>query len=190
MQKFTFSLLLLFVFILQTNAQDTSQVAVHRYQRLDVSYIFGGQIYNNNLIYNPGFSMQASYGLQLNESVGIGLGAGYFAMHDEHFMPFFIETLGVRKNKASSPMVSMQIGYSLGWYAGEIEVEGYEFRGGAFIDAGLGRKININREYSIFFHWSYRHQFARMSYEVFGGKSYTEGLNYDMIVISLGLIRH
>jgi hypothetical protein len=160
------------------------------YQRFDASYVFGGQVYNNNFIYNPGFSFQSTYGIQLNESVAVGLGTGYTFLKDEHFMPFFIEASGSRKNKYGSPTVTMQFGYAHGWYTGDIPNVNYDFRGGFFIDAGLGRKIPINRGYSFYFHWSYRHQFARMSYEVFGGQEFTESLNYDMLVISLGLIRH
>lgn len=160
------------------------------YHRVDASYIFGGQIYNNVVIYNPGFSFQTSLGIQLNESVGIGLGTGYTKLQDEHFLPFHIEAVGCRKNKASSPMVLMQLGYALGWYTGDMPNDDYRFHGGIFIDAGLGRKIALNSTYSFYFHWSYRHHFATMKYEIFGGQEYTEPLNYDMVVISFGIIRH
>jgi len=163
---------------------------LNSYHRFDASYIFGGQVYNNNFIYNPGFSFQTSYGIQLNESVGIGLGTGYTHLKDEHFIPFYIEAAGCRKNRASSPMVSMQLGYAHGWYTGDMPNDEYRFRGGIFIDAGLGRKIGVSSNYSLYFHWSYRHHFAKMSYEIFGGQEYTEPLNYDMVVISFGIIRH
>ena len=191
MHKYSISVILFCSFLLQIKAQDTlKQVSRLIYQRIDASYVFGGQIYNNNFIYNPGFSFQASYGILLNESVGIGAGVGYYKLQDEHFMPVFVEAVGCRKNKASSPMVKMQLGYSPGWYSGNMQVAGYQFKGGIYIDAGLGRKIPVNKAYSFYFHWSYRHQFARMEYEVFGGQHYTESLNYDMVVITLGIIRH
>jgi hypothetical protein len=156
---------------------------------LDASYIVGAQVYNNNFIYNPGYGFQVSYGINFNESVGIGLGTGYSSLQDEHFVPFFIEALGSRKKKTGSSVIMMQLGYALGWYSGDVPSQGYDFGGGMFIDAGLGRKITISKEYALYFHWSYRHQFAKMEYEVFGGQAYSEGINYDMIVISLGLIR-
>lgn len=191
MRKFTFILAMLIFFRNQSQAADPENTdSLNRYQRVDLSYVFGGQVYNNNLIYNPGFSLQTSFGRMLNESVGVGMGCGYVALQDERFLPVFAEAVGYKKNKTSTPVIKMQIGYAFGWYAGPMEAEGYKFRGGVYLDAGLGRKIQVNSRYSVFFHWSYRHQFAHMEYEVFGGRKYTEGMNYDMLVISLGLIRH
>jgi hypothetical protein len=192
MSKFTLIVAIASLAICNLFAQDSTQLwnFADRYQRIDASYIFGGQVYNNNFIYNPGFSFQASCGIKLGEFAGIGLGSGYYVLQDEHFVPFFVEAFGCRKNKSASPMVAMQFGYSLGWFSGHTPEEKYDFSGGVFIDAGLGRKVTINRQFSVYFHWSYRHQFARMSYEVFGGHQYTEPLNYDMLVITLGLIRH
>jgi hypothetical protein len=152
--------------------------------------VFGGQVYNNNLVYNPGFSMQTAYGLMVNESVGIGFGAGYYVLQQEHFLPVFIEAMGYKKNKKNTPVIKMQIGYSIGWYSGSVNMKGYNFNGGVFIDAGIGRKIQLNERLSLFFQCSYRHQFAKMEYEVYGTEQYTEVLNYDMVVISLGLIRY
>jgi hypothetical protein len=164
--------------------------SVKRYLRVDLSYAFGGQIYNNNLIYNPGFSVQTAHGIMLNESVGIGLGAGYMVLQDERFIPVFFETTGCRKNKSNTSFIRMQVGYSFAWYAGPMEAENYQYHGGVYLDAGLGRKIQINSRYSASFSCSYRHQFARLEYEVFGGQTYRDEVNFDMIVITLGFIMH
>ncbi len=185
MRRFSTVFLLMLFFAIHGKGQDT----IPTYQRLEAAYIFGGQIYNNTMIYNPGFSFQGAYGRMLNESVGVGLGTGYMHFEHENFMPLFIEVLGYKKNKASTPLIRMQIGYSFAWYSGNMELEGYDFHGGVYFDAGVGRKIGINAEYSILFHCSYRHQFAHMKYEVFGGQDYNEAMNYDMLVISVGLIR-
>jgi len=189
MRKLAITAFLLVVSLQFSKAQDSISHSLNRYLKLDASYILGSQIYNNNFIYNPGYGFQVSYGVNLNESVGIGLGTGFSAMHDEHFMPFFIEAIGSRKTKTGSPVIMMQLGYAMAWYSGNLPAEGYDFDGGMFIDAGIGRKITISKQYALYFHWSYRHQFAKMEYNVFGGQKYTEALNYDMIVISLGLIR-
>jgi hypothetical protein len=186
MKKVSTITLLLCTLLLTSQAQNS----LSTYQRFDATYIFGGQVYKNNFIYKPGFSFQTSFGIRLNESVGIGAGMGYTNMKDVHFMPIFVEAIGCRKNRLSAPTIKMQIGYAPGWDTGDLKPAGYSFRGGFYIDAGLGRKIPVNSEYSLYFHWSYRHQFARTDYEIFGGQDYTEVLNYDMIVISLGLIRH
>jgi|WetSurMetagenome_2_1015567.scaffolds.fasta_scaffold06551_5 hypothetical protein len=176
----------LFLFLLPSaTAQDT----IPRYQRLDAAYLFGGQIYNNSLVYNPGVSIQITYGRMLNESVGVGLGTGYTGLEHENFIPVFIEAIGYKKNKASTPLIKMQAGYSFAWYSGNMEINGYDFHGGIYFEAGMGRKIAVNQTCSVLFQCAYRHQFAHMKYKIFGGADYNQAMNYDLIVISLGIIR-
>jgi hypothetical protein len=187
-----FKYILFLLFLLCSSlvkAQSDQRDSLNTYQGIDLSYVFGGQVYNNNLVYNPGFSLRTSYGLMINESVGLGFGAGYYALQHEHFLPLFFEAMGYKKNKANTPVIKMQIGYSIGWYSGAVNIEGYKFTGGVFIDAGIGRKIPLNDRLSLLFQCTYRHQFARMEYEVYATEQYIEVLNFDMLVISLGLIR-
>jgi hypothetical protein len=191
MCKFIFILVFVLFFRNQSQAADPEDTdSLNMYQRVSLSYAVGGQIYNNNLIYNPGFSIQTSFGWMLNELVGVGVGAGCLALSDESFLPVFVEAIGFKKDKKSSPVIKMQIGYSYGWYPGPIKAEGYKFRGGVYLDAGLGRKFEINQKYSILFQLSYCHQFAHMEYKIYGGQKYTQRMNFDMFLISLGFIRH
>jgi hypothetical protein len=189
-QRITLSLLFIFA-VSSLSAQNSEETdSMRHFQRIDVSYIFGGQVYNNNFIYNPGYSFSLAYGLKLNQSVGLYGGAGFSALENERFLPVFIGISGCKKNRLNTPLIDMQIGYAFGWDKGDMQIDNYAFHSGIFIDAGFGRKIPVNGNYSLLFHWSYRHQFARMSYKVFGGQDYSEALNYDMFVISLGLIRN
>ena len=189
MSKITCTAFMLVICFCTAHAQKTlNPDSLTLYQRLDASYVFGGQIYNNNFIYNPGFSFSASMGLKLNESVAVGAGAGYYKLENENFIPLFVEATGCRKNKENSPMITMQVGYAPAWSAGHLQ-QNYKFRGGIYIDAGMGRRYNVNKNLALYFHWSYRHQFARMEYQIFGDQQYSEALNYDMLVISLGIIR-
>lgn len=160
------------------------------YQNFDASYIIGAQVFNDNFIYNPGYAFTLSYGTFANKNVGVGLGMGYKAFETESFLPIYAEILGFKKSKSNTPLIKMQVGYSYGWSTNESNLDGYSFDGGLFIAAGVGRKIALNDNFSVMLHWSYQHQFAKMNYSIFNSKGYTETLNYDMIVISLGLIRH
>lgn len=160
------------------------------YQSIDASYIVGAQVFNDNFIYNPGYSFTGSYGVFINKNLAIGLGSGYKAFENETFLPVYGEILGYKKNKKNIPFVKMQIGYAHAWSKNQAELTGYTFKGGLFISAGMGRKIAINDKLSVMLHWSYQHQFAKMQYTIFNSTSHTEILNYDMIVISLGLIKN
>ena len=163
--------------------------SLHVYQRIDISYCFGGQVYNDNFIYNPGISFQYVYGFMQNKYVGIGIGYGFQTFKNERFTPLYLEAIGYKKKNTNTSFIKMQIGYSIGWYEGNVNLIGYKYSGGFFIDTGVGRKISLNNGFSLFFHWSYRHQFAKIEYEVFGTQQYSEILNYDMLVISLSLLK-
>lgn len=159
------------------------------YQQLNAGYIIGAQVYNDNFIYNPGFQFKTSYGVFINKNVAIGLGTGLKLHENESFIPVFTEIIGYKKNKSNTPLIQMQLGYSIGWDNTPSNIEGYEYTGGLFIDVGMGRKIKLNNNYSLLFQWSYQHQFAKMEYDIFKTSNYSQVINYDMIVITLGVIR-
>lgn len=158
------------------------------YQSLNLSYIVGGQVYNDNFLYNPGYSLKFSYGKKVNSDISIGLGTGYLSLSNENFLNHFVEIIGKKKKKNNTPFVNFQGGYSIGWLNSTNSSQYYKINGGIFINAGLGRMIKINEKYILLFHWSYCHQFAKMEYEIFGGNDYSEILNYDMLQISIGVL--
>lgn len=159
------------------------------YQRVDLSYITGAQVYNDNFVYDPGFSFQLTQGFLLKPDVGFGIGMGYMQLQNENFIPLYIEAIGFKKKKRNTPMIKFQLGYSYGWNNQSSSYASYDFFGGPFILAGLGRKIDLNSGYSIIFNWSYSHQFGRLEYEIYGGQEYTENMNYDMINLTIALSR-
>ena len=163
--------------------------SVNTYNRFGVSYCIGGQVYNDNFIYKPGISVQYSYGLKLNEVVGVGLGLGFQSFQHEQFLPLYLEVMGYKKKKKNTPVLEMQFGYAPCWYSGSMNLKNYEYHGGVFFNAGVGSKFHVNGPFSVIFHISYRHQFARLEYEIFETDTYSELLNYDMIVLSLSLIK-
>lgn len=160
------------------------------YQTLNASYIIGAQLYNDNFLYNPGLSLQMSFGRSVNDDIGIGLGSGYMQMKNERFIPVFLEIMGKKKQKANTPFIRFQGGYSIGWSEATTSMVNYDMKGGFYINAGVGRNIRIYDKYSILFQWSFCHQFAQMQYQIFGDRTYSETLNYDMVQVSVGLLFH
>lgn len=158
--------------------------------RIDASYLFGGQVYNDNFIYNPGYSFQIINSLQIHKEFELGLGTGYTSLVNERFVPIYIETLGYKKSKKNSPFIKFQAGYSIGWDTETSAQKNYDMKGGFYFNAGVGRKIQVSERYSVLFHWSYCHQFASLEYEIFGGKDYSETVSYDMVQITFGLMMH
>jgi hypothetical protein len=158
------------------------------YQSINIAYVVGGQVYNDNFLYNPGYCISYSIGKKIHDDISVGAGLGYMPLTNERFIPLYIEILGNKKKKSNAPFIKFQGGYSVAWYTGRSETSIYELNGGLYFNAGLGRKIKINEKYTLLFQWSYCHQFAEMGYEIYGGQEYEEMLNYDMLQLSVGLI--
>lgn len=158
------------------------------YEKVNLSYSVGGQVYNDSFIYSPGYSFNFSHGFKLNEDVGMGLGVGLVSLTDERFLPLYVEFIGQKKNNRNSPFILFQGGYSIGWNLDSDTDEGYDMGGGFYFNAGLGRKFSISDRYALMFNWSYCHQFASMEYTISTNNNYSEILNYDMILISIGLM--
>lgn len=181
------------IFPLHVRASDGNDTLKQRksypnYKSINASYAFGGQLYNDNFIYNPGYSVQFSAGKKIHEDVLLGVGAGFMSLTNENFIPIYVEIIGNKKHKNNAPFIRFQGGYSIGWNSTTTAYENYDFDGGVFINAGIGRKIKLNNDYSLLFHWSYCHQFANIDYSVFGRQEISQTVYYDMIQISLGLL--
>ncbi len=190
-RKLFFIVLLSFCQILGFSQENDSTKELYRLRtRLDVSYLFGGQLYNDNFIYNPGYNIQFTNSLQLHKDFEVGIGTGYTSLVNERFVPIYIETLGYKKNKKNSPFIKFQVGYSFGWNNNTSSLQNYKMKGGIYFNAGVGRKIELNERYSVLFHWGYCHQFASLEYNIFEGREYSESVSFDMLQITFGLIKH
>ncbi len=171
------------------NAQEKqSGNEIKSYQKLELGYMFGGQTYNDNFNYNPGFQGYGVFGFHISKRFNAGIGVGYYQLTKEKFLPVFAEVNGSTKgNDKISKLITMQLGYAPGWYHEQIGFSNYNYSGGIMFDTGFGLQIKINDILSGYFKLSYRHQFAHLSYELFRGTEYSETLNYDLFNIAFGI---
>ncbi len=158
-------------------------------QRLDLSYMFGGQFYNDHFVYDPGFGVQFTMNYKVSKSFEAGLGTGYISLMNENFIPVYLEAFGYRKNKKVSPVIRFQLGGTLAWFNTTNYPSDYSMDGGIYLSAGMGRKIPLKKRYSVLFHWSITHISALVNYQVFGSRDFTSPANYDMFQLSFGIIR-
>jgi len=157
--------------------------------RLDLSYMFGGQFYNDHFVYDPGVAVQFTTNYRVSKSFETGIGTGYISLMNENFIPIYIEAFGYKKNKRNSPVIRFQLGGAIAWLNTGAYPPDYSMNGGIFFSAGMGRKIPLNDRYSILFHWSLCHISAKVNYEVFGNDDYISPAHYDMLQLSIGVIR-
>lgn len=153
------------------------------YTRLDIAYIFGAQVYNDNFLYNPGYSLYGAYGIFIGDRISAGLGTGIQFFSDEKFIPVFIDLTGLVSKKRNTRTVFMQCGYSFAWSNALKNFTNSWLNGGIYLNAGFGRQFYISEGFAIVLHISYRHQFAEIEYEIFDQHNYSERINYDMLVI-------
>lgn len=170
--------------------QDFDSIRSSVYSSINLNYILGAQLYNDNFLYNPGYSVDFTVGKNLENDLGIGLGFGFTDLKDKLFIPLYLEVLGKKKNKSNTPIIKFQGGYSLGWDQNTSNMVNYDLKGGFYFNAGIGREIEVQGKYSILFLFSFCHQFAKLEYQVFGEKEYSETLNYDMLKMSIGILFH
>lgn len=185
--KKLFKFALLACFLLGANhlkAQKDEEFAVDsNYQTFGISYFFGGQIYNGNFVYNPGYKLEAGYYKALNKRVLVGVNAGYAAFSEnENFIPIAVDIIGFAKKDKQSPYYSMHLGYSFAWDNDYNSYKHYNMSGGVNLGVDFGKRFVI-KDKMLLFNFSYQHQFAHLEYDYV--PHYSELLNYDWI--SLGL---
>jgi len=156
---------------------------VRDYSRLDIAYIFGAQVYNDNFLYNPGFNLYGAYGIFISDKFSAGMGTGLQYFRNEKFIPVFIDLTGRISKKKNTRTLFLQCGYSFAWSNALRNFTNSWFNGGIYLNAGFGRQFYISEGIAITLHISYRHQFAEIEYEIFNQHNYRERINYDMLVI-------
>ncbi|PLX18628.1 MAG: hypothetical protein C0599_11890 [Salinivirgaceae bacterium] len=178
-----------FIVISASAQQEAGKSSYLTYQRIEVGYLFGGQMYNNTFTYNPGVNFQGAYGFKLSKRVYSGLGLGFHSLENERFIPLFAEVIGKTNKKDNSPVIRMQMGYAHAWYNGYDDIAGFDFKGGAYFSAGYGLQLQVNAMYYATFFLSYVHQFGQIEFESYSESSYQQQLNYDMLSLTLSLTR-
>ncbi len=192
-KKFRIFQIILVIITQQLVAYSQGEVGSEGKQKLSskiyMSYILGIQAYNDNVLYNPGYSVLFTQSYKLSGNVDIGIGSGYISLVNERFAPFYFEVFGYKKKRSNSPIIKFQFGYSAAWYNKIGYLSGYDLSGGIYFTAGMGRQLRLKNRYSILFHWSYCHQSAKINHQIFGNRDYSDMINYDMLQFSIGLIR-
>lgn len=158
------------------------------YKKVSASYIFGGQLYNNSFIYDPGYSLNVSIGTKLNRDIKLGVGSGLINLSTEHFTPVFAELIAYKGKKDNTPFISFQAGYAWVTDSQTDDFTNYKLQGGVYFNAGMGRKIDVNEHSAILISWSYCHQFASMEYKLYDRTDYHEPINYNMLFLSVAYL--
>ena len=173
---------------IESMAQDNEKVELSRCSRFELGYIFGGMVYNDNFMYNPGVTISHTYDIKVNKKVGYGVGLGAQLFEDERFIPIYADFVGQFKKNNSSPYLNVQLGYSIGWNEKYERIENNKYRGGLMFASGVGKRFGISDKFSMLASFTYKHQVAQLKYVSFEGYTSKERLNYDFFILSIGII--
>lgn len=152
--------------------------------QFESGYLFGGQLYNDNFIYNPGFKFGLGAYKKIYKRTMLGISSGYYSFSEsENFIPIKLELIGKTRKDENSPYLNFSLGYAYGWDQDIEKLKNYDYNGGMQIGAGFGRKIEMN-SLDLYLGLYYEHQFAKLRYDLYEIGSYTETLNYDWVAIN------
>ena len=162
----------------------------HFTSKFEGGYIVGLQVYNDNFLYTPGYSLHFSHDYRINETVHAGLGAGYVSMDKVDFIPVYGEIVGYGSKKNNAPFINFQLGYAFAQGKETRTSMYYSTKGGTYFNAGFGRKWRLSDGYSLSSRCSYTHQFASLEYKIFGQTQHTQFTDYSSLMFSLGILIH
>jgi hypothetical protein len=191
--KFCFLYLLLFSFSVayaqdDDKEEDKGSKKANLHHTLEVGYLLGGQLSNDNFIYKAGLQAQYTADFQVSSRVLYGAGFGYEKLDQETFIPLFASFKGLLKKKDSTPFLTAQLGYALGSNKNIYSYQGYSYKGGILFSPGWGYKLSVKDKYSILFSVNYKHQFAKIKYKSLDNHTYEDNLNFDLLIFRIGVM--
>ena len=170
------------------NKKDKDKKEIKLAYQLTAGYAFGGQIVDKSILFESGVSFELITNLRVSPKIYYGLGLGYERYDSETFLPLFLSFTGMTKKKDEGTYLSFQTGYSFAWDNDFNSYDNYNYRGGLLFSAGIGRMFEIKDKYKLLANISLKHQFVRIDYKPIDSSGYTETINYDMIIIKIGLL--
>jgi hypothetical protein len=185
--------LLLFISFTDVSAQDDEKddkagKSVNLHHTFELGYSLGGQVSNDNFIYKAGMMGQYTADFQASSRVYYGAGIGYEKLDQQTFIPLFASFKGLLKKKDSTPFLSAQLGYALGFDKNMYSYQGYSYRGGILFSPGWGYKLSVKDKYAILFSVNYKHQFAKIRYKALDNHRYEDNLNFDLLSFRIGVM--
>jgi len=164
------------------------KLEIEKCARLESGFVLGSRMVKSEDTFFPGGSLQYSYCLKSNRYLGFGLGAGVHLFKEAGFIPFYLDLIGMINKSRNSPFVNFQTGYAFGWSKEFDSFQEPEFTGGYLIGLGFGKKIHIRDRFASYLSLSYRYQLATLRYNSEDMEDHSIILNYNMLVLSIGLM--
>lgn len=168
--------------------EDKEKKSLNLHHAIEAGFALGGQLSNDNFVYETARSFQYTADVQVSTRVYYGLGIGIDKLDTETFVPLFASFKGLLKKKDSTPYLTAQLGYAFASNRNLYNYAGYSYQGGILFSPGLGYKLSVKDKYSVLFSVHYKHQFARLKYETFDRKVYQDHLNFDLLSFRIGLL--
>jgi hypothetical protein len=168
--------------------KDKGKKSFNLHHTAEVGFSLGGQLSNDNFVYETGRLFQYTADVQVSARVYYGLGIGVEKFDTETFVPLTASFKGLLKKKDSTPYLTAQLGYAFGYNSNVNDYAGYSYQGGLLFSPGFGYKLSVKDKYSILFSVNYKHQFATLKYETFDRQVFRDNLNFDLLSFRVGIL--
>jgi hypothetical protein len=168
--------------------EDKDKNSLNLHHTAEVGFSLGGQLSNDNFVYETGRLFQYTADVQVSTRVYYGLGIGVEKFDTETFVPLTASFKGLLKKKDSTPYLTAQLGYAFASNSNTNDYAGYSYRGGLLFSPGIGYKLSVKDKYSILFSVNYKHQFAMLKYETFYKQMFRDNLNFDLLSFRVGIL--
>lgn len=170
---------LLFVSPLQAQKDENWSALV------DGSFLMGGNMTRNTLVYRTGPFLSASLVKKINPQLFVGGGFGCIGTQREDFLPVFLNLRLLMNANPKGYFFEARSGWSLGFNRAVSTIEGNSFRGGWFAQANFGYRIPFENT-SYHFGLLMLSQQARQRISS-GQISFREFVSFQMVGIFLGI---
>lgn len=166
--------------------KDSKSLNLHH--TVEAGFSIGGQLSNDNFVYETGRLFQYTADVQASTRVFYGLGLGIEKFDTETFIPLTASFKGLLKKKDSTPFLTAQLGYAFASNNNVNDYAGYSYQGGLLFSPGFGYKLSVKDKFSILFSVNYKHQFATLKYETFDRQVFRDNLNFDLLSFRVGIL--
>jgi hypothetical protein len=181
--------LILCVPFLELSAQDdtASKGKLDIKTDIQVGMIAGGQILNQEFVYESGVMGQFGVTARLSPAIRLGLGLGLQSLEEETILPFFLDLKAQFKEGENAPFLGLNIGSSTGWSSFYDNLPGYEYEGGFYFSPYYSFQFLVSEEVNVLFSMGYIHQIAEVEYIMEFAEEYEERFSLDFLTLRTGI---
>ena len=185
MNKFLLSLLLLLSFTSYSQIDSVYKQKLVIKHNLETGLVIGGQITNDNFIYNSGAIVYYTANIPFKEKFFIGGGFAIESFDKETIIPLFAN-FKASLSKNNRWYIFTDIGGTLVRNKYFASFTKYEYWGGFYYSTGISYQVPVTENISFISNIGLIHQNNWVEYTTIGGSLYKEKVSFNLLNLRVG----